>query len=66
MIKIGAKKAMKKIGEIEPFKLDSPYTMTVEYTEDKYAEGALQHEGVERINDTTVTQVKQRLSDLVF
>ena len=66
LVKVGAKKAMKKIGEVEPFKFDPPYTMTVEYTEEKYAEGALQNEGVERINDTTITQIKQRLSDLVF
>jgi D-amino peptidase len=66
LVKVCAKKAMKKIGEVEPFRLDPPYTMTVEYTEEKYAEGALQHEGVERINDTTITQIKQRLSDLVF
>ena len=66
VIRVHARKAMGKISEIEPFKLDPLYTMIVEYTEEKYTDGALQHKGVERVNDTTITQAKQRLSDLVF
>ena len=66
IIKTSAKKAMKKIGEVKPFWLEPPYTMTVEYTEEKFAKRALQHKGVERVNDTTITQVKHRLADLIF
>lgn len=66
VIREGARNAMGKIDKIKPFRLNPPYTMKVQYTEKKYADQTMQHEGVERVNEVTVTQVRDKLSDLVF
>lgn len=66
VIREAAERAMEKIGDVEPFRVDPPYTLRVQYTEAKYAEQVLQHEGVERVNETTVEQVRDALSELVF
>jgi len=66
LIRETARKAMDKIGRIEPFKFNPPYTMKVQYTQAKYTDQIMRHEGIERINKTTVEQVKDKLSDLIF
>jgi D-aminopeptidase len=40
--------------------------MRVEYTESKYADEAAKNPGVERLDETTVTQTRERLGNLVF
>lgn len=66
VIREAAQKAMEKIGSVEPYRVEPPYTMRVRYIEEKYAEGMMRHEGMERIDETTVEQVRDRLSDLIF
>ena len=66
VIREAAERAMGKVGDVEPFRVDPPYTMRVQYTEAKYAEQMSQHEGVERVDDTTVKQVRDVLSELIF
>lgn len=66
VIQEAAKRAMDKIEEIELFKMSPPYTMRVQYTEAKYAEQVSQHEGVERVDEITVEQVRDTLSELIF
>jgi len=66
VVREAARRAMKKIGSLEPFRLDPPYTMRVEYTEEKYAELALRSPGVKRIGETTTNQMRNSLFELVF
>ena len=66
VIREAAERAMHKIGDVEPYRVDPPYKMRVQYIEGKYADGVMRHEGMERINETTVEQVRSRLSDLIF
>ena len=66
VIREAAERAMGKVGDVEPFRVDPPYTMRVQYTDAKYAEQMSQHEGVERVDDTTVEQVRGALSELIF
>ena len=61
-----AKKAMGLIGVVQPFRLEPPYVMRVEYTESMYADEAAKNPGVERVDEATVTQTRERLTDLVF
>jgi len=65
-IREGAKRAMEKIDQIEPLRFNPPYSMEVEYTDEKYAEQAMRNEGVERVDERTVRQVRDRLSELIF
>ncbi len=66
VIREKARQAMTKLGSVEPFSLDPPYTMRVEYTDKKYAEWALRDPGVEQLDETTTNQTRNRLSELVF
>jgi D-amino peptidase len=66
VIREKARRAMTKIGSVEPFSLDPPYTMRVEYTDKKYAEWALRDPGVEQIDETTTNQTRNSLLELVF
>lgn len=66
VIREAARRAMDKIGVIEPFRLEPPYTMRVQYTEKKYADGAMRHEGMARIDETTVEQIRSGLSELII
>ena len=66
MIRDRAKRAMGRIGSVEPFTMAPPYTMMVEYTESKYAEAAAMNPGVKRIDENTVTQMRSRLQELVL
>ena len=66
VVREAARRAMKKIGSLEPFRLDPPYTMRVEYTEEKYAELALRSPSVKRIGETTTNQMRNSLFELVF
>jgi D-amino peptidase len=61
-----AKKAMGLIGVVQPFRLEPPCVMRVEYTESMYADEAAKNPGVERVDEATVTQTRERLTDLVF
>jgi len=66
VIREAARRAMTKIGSVEPFRLDPPYTMRVEYTDEKYAELALRDPGVKRIGETATNQTRNSLFELVF
>jgi D-amino peptidase len=66
VIREAARRAMTKIGFVEPFSLAPPYVMRVEYTDKKYAEWALRDPGVEQIDETTTTQTRNGLLELVF
>lgn len=66
LIKNTAKRAVERIGAVEPFTMEPPYTMRIEYTESKYAEAAAMNPGVQRVEENTVTQTRSRLQDLVF
>ena len=66
VIRKAARRAMAKIGDLEPFKLEPPYTMRVQYIEEKYAEGMREQSGIYRVDDTTVEQVRDSLDELVF
>jgi D-amino peptidase len=65
-IRDAARRVMAKIGDLEPFKLEPPYTMRVQYIEEKYAEGIREQPGIFRVNDTTVEQIRDNLDELVF
>jgi len=66
VIREAAERAMGKIGDVEPFRVNPPYKMRIQYTEAKYAEQVSQHEGIEKVDETTVVQVRDLLSELVF
>ncbi|MCW4051464.1 MAG: M55 family metallopeptidase [Candidatus Bathyarchaeota archaeon] len=66
VIRNAAERAMSKIGSLEPFWMDPPYVMRVEYTKKTYADNALKLPGVEKVNDTTTTQTRGKLSELAF
>jgi D-amino peptidase len=65
-VRDAARRAMNKVGSVEPFRLDPPYTMKVEYTDEKYAEMALRSPGVKRIGEATTNQTRNSLHELVF
>jgi len=58
--------AIKKANGVKPFKLSPPYALKVQYTEQKYADQLMQREGVKRVDQTTIVQVRDKLADLVF
>ena len=66
VVREAARRAMAKIGSVEPFILEPPYTMRVEYTEKKYVEWALRSPGVERVDEATTNQTRDSLFKLVF
>jgi len=66
VIREAARRAMGRIGDVEPYRLEAPYAMVVEYPEEKYAEHAMGNPGMERVDKRTVRQVRERLSELVF
>jgi D-amino peptidase len=66
VIREAARRAMNRVESVEPFRVDPPYTMRVEYTEKKYAEYALRSPGVKRIGETTTNQTRDSLFELVF
>ncbi len=66
VIREAARRAVTKVGSVEPFSLDPPYTMRVEYTDEKYAGWAQQNPGVKQIDETTTTQTRDSLLKLVF
>jgi hypothetical protein len=51
---------------VKLFKLTPPYTMTVQYTKAKWAENTMKHDDVERVDELTITQTRDKLSELVF
>jgi D-amino peptidase len=65
-IRDAATRAMRTIDRVAPYRVDPPYTMRVQYIEEQYAEGMMQHAGMARIDETTVEQVRDRLTDLMF
>lgn len=65
-VREAARRAMNKIGSVEPYRLNPPYTMRVEYTDEKYAEYALRDPGVKRIGEAATNQTRNSLSELVF
>ena len=65
-IREASRRAMGRIGEVEPYVLETPYTMVVEYTEEKYAEHAMGNLGIERVDERTVRQVREWLFELIF
>lgn len=54
VIREGAKRAMSKIGAIEPYRVEPPFTLRVQCHEAKYAESLAARPGVARIDETTV------------
>lgn len=66
VIRESARRAMSKIGSVDPWTVDPPYTMRVQYTEEKYAAPMLTQPGMLAIDETTVEQVRDSLSDLIF
>lgn len=58
--------AIKRTDDIKSFRLNPPYTLKIQYIESKYADQLAQHEGVKRVDQTTVAQVRDKLSDLVM
>lgn len=65
-VRDAARRAMNKVGSVEPYRLDPPYTMRVEYTDEKYAEYALRDPEVKRIGEAATNQTRNSLSELVF
>jgi len=66
LVKEKARQAMGLIGVVQTFRLEPPYIMRVEYTEGKYADEAAKNPGVDRLDETTVSQTRERLGNLVF
>ena len=60
------RRALSRAKLISPFWIDPPYELRVEYTEQKYAEFALENTGVEKIDDVTTIQTRDSLSQLTF
>jgi D-amino peptidase len=65
-IKEAARNAMNAIDVIKPFVIPTPFTLTVEYVDAKYAEGVSQSPGVTRVDDVTITKQCNTLDDIVF
>ena len=53
-IRVGAQRAMARIGQIPPWTVTPPYTLRIRYKEAKYADQALQNPVVKRVDETTV------------
>ena len=66
VIREAARRAMSKVGSVEPWLVDPPYTMRVQYTEEKYTVPMKGKPGMVAIDETTVEQVRERFSDLIF
>jgi D-amino peptidase len=66
VIREAALRAMGKADDLEPLRLEAPYTMVTEYTDEKHAERAMGSLGMERVDARTVKQVRSKLTELVF
>ena len=66
VIREAARRAMSKIGSVEPWRVEPPYTMRVQYIEEKYAAPMKDRPGMVAIDETTVEQVRDSLQDLIF
>jgi D-aminopeptidase len=66
VIREAARIAMGRIGEIEPLRVERPYTIRLQYIEEKYAERAMQMGGVRRVDGRTIEQVRERISDFII
>ncbi|MCC7354603.1 MAG: M55 family metallopeptidase [Anaerolineae bacterium] len=54
MIREGARQAMAKVGKIQPFRVEPPYTLARRFTEARFADEAASRPGVRRVDETTV------------
>jgi len=66
VIREAARIAIGRIGEIEPIRVERPYTIRVQYIEEKYAERAMQMGGIRRGDGRTIEQVRERISDFII
>lgn len=66
LLREAGRRAMKKIPSISTFWIEPPYELKVEYTEPKYAELVLRNPGVKKLDEVTITQKRDHLSELIF
>ncbi|HUS77998.1 MAG TPA: M55 family metallopeptidase [Patescibacteria group bacterium] len=66
VIREAATRAMGRIGSMEPYRLERPYTVRVQYTEDKYAEHLFDLESIKKIDGRTLEQVADGASQIIF
>lgn len=66
VIRNTAKRAMSRIGTIEPYRTPAPYTCRTTYVDPKYAERALAGKGVKRVDAVTVEVVREDFPWLVL
>jgi D-amino peptidase len=65
-IRKAAAKAMQKVSQIEPVQQKTPFTLRVEYIEEKYADAKAGFPGVKRLDSVTITKECQNLADVIF
>lgn len=66
LIREGARRAASRLPEIKPFLTTPPYTLRVEFKEEKHAEQSAANPKVKRINATTVESTGQRVNELCW
>ena len=57
---------MQKVSQIEPVQQKTPFTLRVEYIEEKYADAKAGFPGVKRLDSVTITKECQSLADVIF
>jgi D-amino peptidase len=65
-IRMTASRAIQKTSQIEPVTQKTPFTLKVEYIEDKYADAKAGFLGIKRLDSVTITKECQSLADVVF
>ena len=65
-IREAAEKAIQRVRDFKPLKLKKPFTLKVEYIEEKYAEDKSKLPGVKRLDEVTIVKQCQGLEDVIF
>lgn len=65
VIREGARRAMGKIGQIEPLRMEPPYVARVRFTDEKFAESSAKQPGVKRIDSLTVEKTGDALDGIL-
>jgi D-amino peptidase len=65
-IREGAKQAMSLVGKLEPWKLEPPIEIKLEFNRSDLADNVAHHAGVERVDARTVRKIVERGCDVMY
>jgi len=66
LIQEAAKRAIKKVKSIKPVTQKTPFTLKVEYIEEKYAKAKVGFPGVKRLDSLVITKECSSLEEVIF